>query len=649
MLCASPCLHGYNIPGITQKLIISLYADNTTVFLSRDNSYEDLQTILDSWCIASGTKFNTKKTEVIPTSTKTHRLRVIASRRVNPTNPPLHPNIKIAPDGYAVRSLGAWIGNETKDVTPWELVLDKVHFTLQNWNKGHPTLFTKHHIIQMFTEGMTQFLTKAQGMPKHVEDVLTKIIHEFIWDSSTPPPPTISIKKLYAPKEHGGINLLNIPARNKVIEITWLKAYLDLSPAHPNWAFVTDAIINHIRPDVDGTTDLPIFSLTTWSPPTHGHIANSLPPCILKLIKMAKLTNLAFAPLKLSKSLKLQLPAWYHLGAPPRTYNKARNDCLKCTHKAMKIKNLIKLCKRLCPTNHNHQQWSNCNCSCCLRDRTNGCKDPHSCASTVEAILLKINQKFNPAGPTNTDNLTLTHHRIEKNAQANIARGDEITFNPSITTRTNLSDCFRIFANLPQDPSPALRPPQNPQPNPPLIIYMDGSCLHNSQQNATSGAGIWVAEDHPLNRAIQVPGDTQSNQTGELAAVVVTLQSAPPSSTLKIITDSQYMIQSLTSTLESSENTGWANTPNTPWLKAATYHLRRRSAPTQFKWIKGHEGTAGNKEADKLAATGTQKSTCDVINLTIPQNFNPTGIKASTVSQASAYTYITSLDIASPS
>ena len=44
--------------------------------------------------------------------------RDITTRCINPTDPPLPPEIKIAEDGNAVRILGAWIGNETKEVTP---------------------------------------------------------------------------------------------------------------------------------------------------------------------------------------------------------------------------------------------------------------------------------------------------------------------------------------------------------------------------------------------------------------------------------------------------------------------------------------------------------------------------------------------------
>jgi hypothetical protein len=65
-------LKGYNIPGITDKIIVNLYADDTTIFLSELDKYSDLETILSKWCCASGAKFNLEKTEIIPIGTKTH-------------------------------------------------------------------------------------------------------------------------------------------------------------------------------------------------------------------------------------------------------------------------------------------------------------------------------------------------------------------------------------------------------------------------------------------------------------------------------------------------------------------------------------------------------------------------------------------------
>ena len=368
-----------------------------------------------------------------------------------------------------MRCLRAWIGNNTRAEDPWEPVLDKVRSTLKRWNNGHPTLDAKRHIAQMFVGGMTQFLTAAQGMPKRIEDALIKLTREFIWDSTAPP--TISLDRLYAPVDEGGINLLNIKARNKAIDIIRLKTYLDLSPTKPKWAFLTDAIINTLHPNTPPKP--PSFPLTSWFPPTRGPRASALPYCVLSIIKTAKDAKLTFAPMRLSKQLKLQLPAWFHLGAPPRAYNKLKDECLKTRHKVGKVKNLRSLTRRL---RHGspHQHLTNCPCEDCKKDRLKGCIDPHKCALKANTLLSGLALKFNPNVSRQHDNLTLTHHRLEKNARANIRGGDEITFNPTVTTRSSLADCFRVFISHPTPNQPATRPREQVVLSPPLTIYTDG-------------------------------------------------------------------------------------------------------------------------------------------------------------------------------
>ncbi|KAL4066534.1 hypothetical protein J3A83DRAFT_4359968 [Scleroderma citrinum] len=186
-------LTGFNVPGLKEKLIMSLYMDNTTVYLSESNFYDTLQTILSKWCITSGTKFNLEKMEIIPIGSEEHHER--------------------------------------------EPILKKLKSALKRWNKSHPSLDAKYHIVQMMAGGMTQFLTVAQGMPRHIETVLISIIQDFIWESSAPQ--MISMERLYAPLDKEGINLLNIHARNKAIDIIRLKTYLNLS-SRPKWAFLID-------------------------------------------------------------------------------------------------------------------------------------------------------------------------------------------------------------------------------------------------------------------------------------------------------------------------------------------------------------------------------------------------------------------------
>ncbi|KAL4068659.1 hypothetical protein V8B97DRAFT_2024611 [Scleroderma yunnanense] len=137
-------------------------------------------------------------------------------------------------------------------------------------------------------------------------------------------------------------------------------------------------------------------------------------------------TNLSFTPLRLSKCLKLQLPTWFHMGAPLHSYNKSKDDCLKHVHKVTK--------------NPHHLSWYNCKCKKCKKDWSRCCKDPHKYPSLVE---------IQPNPTLKADSLTLTHHCIKKNARAIVEWGNEIIFNPSVMTQMSLADCFRVFAPPP--------------------------------------------------------------------------------------------------------------------------------------------------------------------------------------------------------
>ena len=158
-------------------------------------------------------------------------------------------------------------------------------------------------------------------------------------------------------------------------------------------------------------------------------------------------------------------------------------------------------------------------------------------------------------------------------------------------------------------------------------MYTDGSCLQNGTDNARSGGGVWIADNHTLNRAIRVPGHAQSNQVSKLAAVVIALQTTPRNADLTNVTDSQYVINCLTNTLPQWKDSGWPRVPNTSWIKAAAYAMQRRSAPTKFRWVKGHNSDRGNERADALAAEGAAKLTPDEIDISVPLLSEPGGMK----------------------
>ena len=302
-----PQLHGYNIPGSEEKLITSLFADDTSIFLSQNDRMDDVQIILDEWCQASGAKFNVGKTEIIPLGTLDHRNQIITTRKLNPLDQTtIDERIRIAEDGEATRMLGAWIGNKTNDATPWEPVIDKTNKSLERWNRSHPTLFGKKIIVQMIVGGYTQYLAMAQGMPKCIESALIRIIRNFMWNDSTTP--KIALETLYRPVEEGGLNLLDLTTRNEAIEIMWLKTYLQPATNRPAWAKMTDILIEDAAPKETLQKARINTFLQTWDPHMRGARALQNDD-IIRMMKTGRKYKLTFTAIRLSPHIKNQLPA----------------------------------------------------------------------------------------------------------------------------------------------------------------------------------------------------------------------------------------------------------------------------------------------------------------------------------------------------
>ena len=71
-----------------RRSIVTLFADDTTLFLSDADSYTELQRILSQWYLASRVRFNLEKTEIVRIGSPEHRARVISTRCVHPSDPP---------------------------------------------------------------------------------------------------------------------------------------------------------------------------------------------------------------------------------------------------------------------------------------------------------------------------------------------------------------------------------------------------------------------------------------------------------------------------------------------------------------------------------------------------------------------------------
>ncbi|THG92752.1 hypothetical protein EW026_g8259 [Hermanssonia centrifuga] len=134
---------------------------------------------------------------------------------------------------------------------------------------------------------------------------------------------------------------------------------------------------------------------------------------------------------------------------------------------------------------------------------------------------------------------------------------------------------------------------------PRVIVHTDGSCNQPGSVHATAGAGVYWGPFDPRNVTCRVPGK-QTNNRGELYAILKALLAANPYTSLYIFTDSQYAIHCICHWAPAWESTGWT-CANADILQDIVMLIAQRPADLHLQWVKGHDGNLGNEMADREA------------------------------------------------
>ncbi|KAF9561170.1 hypothetical protein CPC08DRAFT_635824, partial [Agrocybe pediades] len=278
-------LRGFEIEGEIDRLITTLFADDTTVWLAEEDNFRDLEDILKTWCQTSGAKFNVAKTVILPVGSALYRQDVIRNRKINDQDAQLPPEISVATDGTPVRILGAYVGNNLNQVAIWTPTVDKITHKFNKWSRNHPTPEGRRLIVGMVAGGLTQYLTRVQGMHADIEDIIRRKINKFMWDGGTA---MINADLMSLDHKKGGRRVLNIKARNESIYLMKLQRYLTTTN-RPKWAKVADRLIAlnvpKSRDQVDPIIRKNIF-LQNWTPRERGTPA--LPKSIREMLTTAK-------------------------------------------------------------------------------------------------------------------------------------------------------------------------------------------------------------------------------------------------------------------------------------------------------------------------------------------------------------------------
>src|SRR4030095_2584114 len=171
-------------------------------------------------------------------------------------------------------------------------------------------------------------------------------IRTFMWNSTAPPP--ISLKTLTQPIDKGGKKLLDLPARNKAIQLTWLKLYLSLGNNCPAWALLADEILRtniiNAHSNLEQNARTNIF-LQNWRPNI-----NKIPQDLKDMLKAAKEFKVKLELLQPTQEIKNSLPIWQHTQANDLLrleYNIKESKCLRNKHNILTVGQTKNLTQRI--------------------------------------------------------------------------------------------------------------------------------------------------------------------------------------------------------------------------------------------------------------------------------------------------------------
>jgi len=88
------------------KLITKLFADDTLVYLGKNDRFSNLEEIINLFCNVSTACFNMEKTEALPIGTPEHRNRVITRRILGENTNKLPEHVRLIKDGETHENSG---------------------------------------------------------------------------------------------------------------------------------------------------------------------------------------------------------------------------------------------------------------------------------------------------------------------------------------------------------------------------------------------------------------------------------------------------------------------------------------------------------------------------------------------------------------
>ena len=219
------------IKGITigkKEMKTSMYADDTTVFVSDTVSIQHLLNMLEKFRSISGLQVNTSKTEALWLGSWKDR-----------HDTPFNFNWPYDP----ICALGVFFSYNTlkADKLNFDDKLRSMEKVLNIWKCRKLTLIGKINIVKTLALSKLIFNSSNLYLPPHVIDAANKMIFDFIWEGK---PPKIKKSTIIGEKANGGLKMVDLGIMEIALKVAWIRRIRQDSDAA--WKVIPEDAVGHL-------------------------------------------------------------------------------------------------------------------------------------------------------------------------------------------------------------------------------------------------------------------------------------------------------------------------------------------------------------------------------------------------------------------
>ena len=198
-------ISGLKLPGSSDTVKISLYADDNTLILTDTQIIYKSFNIKELFEYASGSKINKEKTHGIWLSKWKNKTENICN--IQWSNNPK-------------KIVGFYVCEQNIENVNWSPIVRKIQNCFNMWNTRKLSFDQKSEIINLFAMSKTIYLLSFLCIPKEIIKKLEKLIFEYFWNKQHE---SVNRRTVILPKTKGGFNLFSIIAKSQALQVLHIR------------------------------------------------------------------------------------------------------------------------------------------------------------------------------------------------------------------------------------------------------------------------------------------------------------------------------------------------------------------------------------------------------------------------------------------